>query len=63
MIADQQKSQIIIKREPISLEFKGILCFQNSSRAFSPILQIFNNSGSISISQGNQRKNSIRNTY
>ena len=39
MVANQQKSQIIIKREPISPEFKGILCFQNSSRAFSPILQ------------------------
>jgi len=39
MIPNQQKSQIIINREPISLEFKDVLCFQSSSRAFSSFLQ------------------------
>ena len=39
MTVGQQKSQVINIRKPISLEFKGILCFQNSSRAFSSFLQ------------------------
>jgi len=63
MTVGQQKLQVINIREPISLKFKDVLCFQSIPKDSSPILQIFNNSGSISISQGNQRKNSIRNTY
>jgi len=59
----QQKSQIIIKREPISLKFKDVLCFQSSSKYISPILQIFDVPGSFSISQGNQSLNSIENIY
>jgi len=39
MTVNQQKSQNIKKRERISAKFKGILCFQNSSRAFSSFLQ------------------------
>jgi len=39
MTVYQQKSHIINKKEPISLIFKDIFCFQNSSIVFSPILQ------------------------
>ncbi len=54
MIANQQILLFIIKREPISLIFKDIFCFQKSSRAFSSFLQIFNSPATISLSKGNQ---------
>lgn len=63
MKATQQKSHIIYKRTAISLIFKDIFCFQRSSKSYSPILQIFEVPGSVSISQGNQGKNPIKNTY
>ncbi len=37
MTAYQEKSQIIDKRDAISRVFKKILCFQSSSKVFSPI--------------------------
>jgi hypothetical protein len=54
MTVNQQKLQMIDKRDAISLIFKDILCSQNSSKYISPILQIFNDPGSVSISKGNQ---------
>jgi hypothetical protein len=39
MTTNQQKSQNINKREPISAKFKDVLCFQSSSRAFSSFLK------------------------
>jgi len=39
MTVYQQKSYIIDKKDAISLIFKDILCFQNSSRAFSSFFQ------------------------
>ncbi len=59
MTENQQKSQIINKREPISAKFKDILHFQSSSIVFSPILQIFDEPGSVSFFQSNQSPNSI----
>jgi len=63
MTAIQQKSHAIDKKNDISLMFKDIFCFQRSSKSYSPILQIFDNLGSISISQGNQSPNSIEYIY
>jgi len=63
MTTDQQKSQIINKRELISLELKGIFCFQSSSKYFSPILHIFNNPGRISLSKGNQSPNFYKSNF
>ncbi len=54
MTVYQQKFHIIIKREPISLLFKDIFCFQSSLKYFSPILQIFNAPETILLSKGNQ---------
>lgn len=53
MTSNQQKSQIINKREPISAKFKDILGFHSNSKYFSPILQILNDSGNIWLSKGN----------
>jgi hypothetical protein len=39
MIANQQILLFIIKREPISLLFKDIFCFQSSLKYISPFLQ------------------------
>ena len=39
MIANQEILLFIIKREAISLKFKDIPCFQNSSKYISPFLQ------------------------
>jgi len=39
MTVGQQILLFIIKREPISAKFKGILCFQSSSKYISPFLQ------------------------
>lgn len=64
MTVNQQKSQIIKKREPISAKFKEILCSQNSSKYISPILEnILNIPGNISIFQGNQSANYIKLAY
>ena len=62
MTAKAQKSLIITKRETISLEFKGIFCFQSGSDYFSSILQIFDVPGSVSLSQGNQPQYFIKYT-
>jgi len=54
MIANQQKLQMIDKRDAISLIFKDILCSKNSSKYISPILQsILMPPGSVSLSNGN----------
>jgi len=63
MTSNQQKSYIIDKKDAISLIFKDIFCFQNSSKYFSPFLQMFDAPGSISIFQGNQSPNFIENIY
>jgi len=63
MRATQQKSHIIYKKNAISLVFKDIFCFQRNSKSYSPILQIFDGPGSVSISQGNQSPNSIEYIY
>ncbi len=63
MTVYQQKSHIINKKEPISAKFKDVLCFQNSLKYISPILQIFDIPGSFSISQGSQSPNSIAYIY
>jgi hypothetical protein len=39
MTANQQKSHIIDKRNALSLIFKDILCFQNSSNYIPPFPQ------------------------
>lgn len=54
MTSYQKKLQIIDTREPFSLKFKSILCFQSNSKYISPILQIFNSPENISQSKGNQ---------
>ena len=54
MTVNQQKSQIIDKKDTISLIFKDILCFQSTSKHISPILQIFDGPGSVSLFQGYQ---------
>jgi hypothetical protein len=63
MVSNQQKSQIIDKRDALSLKFKDVLCFQNGSIVFSPILQIFDEPGNVSFFQSNQSPNSIKHTY
>ena len=63
MTVGQQETQNSVKRKFISLEFKGIFYFQDSSDYSSPILQTFDDLGGVSLFQGNQSKNSIRNTY
>jgi len=54
MIADQQILLFIDKINAISLIFKDILCFQSSSKSFSPIRQVFSSPETISLSKGNQ---------
>ena len=54
MIASRQIWLFIIKKDAISLIFKDILRFKNSSKYISPILQIFKDSRNISLSKGNQ---------
>lgn len=54
MIASRQILLFINKKDAISLIFKDILRFQNSSRAFSFFLQIFNSPETILLSKGNQ---------
>jgi len=51
MKATHQKSHIIDKKNAISLVFKNIFCFQRSSKSYSPILQIFDDPGIISLFQ------------
>jgi len=51
MTAIQQKSHAIDKKNDISLMFKDIFCFQSSSKSYSPILQIFDDPGIISLFQ------------
>jgi len=63
MSTGQQKSHIIYKKTAISLVFKDIFCFQSRIKYFFPILQIFDDPGSISISQGNQSPSLIKHPY
>ncbi len=63
MTAYKKKLQIINTREPFSLKFKSILCFRNSSKYISPILQIFNDSRNISLFRGINPQNSIKRTF
>ena len=63
MTVGQQILLFIIKREPISLIFKDIFCFQNSSKYSFPILQIFDGPGSVSYFQSNQSPILIKHPY
>jgi hypothetical protein len=63
MIPTEKKSNIIDEKNAISLLFIDIFFFQRSSKSYSPILQILDYPGSILFFQGNQGKNSIKNTY
>jgi len=60
----KKKSQIIDKREALSLIFKDILCSKSRSKYISPFLQnILNIPGNILLFQGNQSPNYIKLAY